>query len=154
MKTVQQITILVASQTIIIVIIALIGLTSFNPVFAESKYVIIPSSASMSKCKSVNSCFSPTTLVISKGDSVVWKNKDSLAAHTVTNGKINSNYGNIFDSGPLKKDRSFNFKFTKSGAYPYFCTIHPWMNGEVIVEDASKTSSEDELKYKKGKKRS
>jgi len=29
---------------------------------------------------------------------------------------------------------SFNVKFTKAGTYNYFCEVHPWMTGQVVVK--------------------
>jgi len=29
---------------------------------------------------------------------------------------------------------SFTVKFEESGTFDYFCTLHPWMKGKVIVE--------------------
>jgi plastocyanin len=29
---------------------------------------------------------------------------------------------------------SYTLTFDESGTYDYFCTLHPWMEGKVIVE--------------------
>ncbi|GFN41351.1 MAG: hypothetical protein YK1312THETA_1010001 [Marine Group I thaumarchaeote] len=40
----------------------------------------------------------------------------------------------MFDSGYLDPNESFSIKFEESGTFDYFCTLHPWMKGKVIVE--------------------
>jgi len=40
----------------------------------------------------------------------------------------------IFDSDYLDPEESFTFIFENIGTYDYFCTLHPWMKGQVIVE--------------------
>jgi hypothetical protein len=41
--------------------------------------------------------------------------------------------GSLFDSGVIPSEKTFKFTFSTSGNYNYFCTIHPWMTGQVIV---------------------
>ena len=69
---------------------------------------------------------------ILKGDIVVWKNADT-AAHTVTSGTASDGPDDIFDSGLFGPGKSFSYEFTEIGDYPYFCLLHPWMEGSVIV---------------------
>jgi plastocyanin len=61
------------------------------------------------------------------GETVTWVNDDTVA-HTAT-----SQGGALFDSGNLPTGGTFRFTFTKAGTYHYFCTIHPWMKGVVVV---------------------
>jgi len=75
--------------------------------------------------------FSPTTItvVIGVNSTVVWTNYDS-AEHTVTA------TDNSFNSGFIQPGQSFSYTFTTPGTYGYYCTIHPWMKGTVIVKAA------------------
>jgi len=66
------------------------------------------------------------------GDTIVWKNGD-IAAHTVTSGTATEGPDNIFDSGLFGPGKSFSYKFTETGHYPYFCLLHPWMEGTIIA---------------------
>jgi len=70
--------------------------------------------------------YSPTIIQISPGIMVTWKNNDSVV-HTVTDldGK--------FDSHLILPDTSWQYTFYDEGKYNYFCTLHPWMKGLVIV---------------------
>jgi len=69
---------------------------------------------------------------ISVGDTVVWKNADS-AAHTVTSGTAIDGPDDLFDSNLFGPGKSFSHKFKEIGFYPYYCLVHPWMEGAIIV---------------------
>ena len=71
-----------------------------------------------------NFSFSPNPLTISKGDTVVFTNKDS-AQHQVK--------GNGFESGIMQKNDTFRFQFNTLGTFDYICSIHPVMKGNIIV---------------------
>jgi predicted secreted protein with PEFG-CTERM motif len=75
---------------------------------------------------------------ILKGDEVVWKNADT-AAHTVTSGTAENGPDEIFDSGMFGPGKSFPQTFSEIGHYPYYCLLHPWMIGEIIVTDGYST---------------
>jgi len=72
------------------------------------------------------------TVEILINDTIVWNNADT-AAHTVTSGTAPDNFDDVFDSGLFGPGKSYSFKFTEIGHYPYFCLIHPWMEGTIIV---------------------
>src|SRR2546428_9157498 len=74
-----------------------------------------------------NFAFSPQTVNVAPGTTVVWTNKDSVD-HTVT-----SDTGAWSDSGSLGTGRTFSHTFTKAGTFPYHCAIHPSMTAKVIV---------------------
>ncbi len=71
--------------------------------------------------------YSPATLTIAVGSTVIWKNRGPVA-HTVT-----SDDGK-FDSGDLPAGGTFRFTFSKSGTFPYVCEYHPYMIGTIIVQ--------------------
>lgn len=73
-------------------------------------------------------------LVITEGDSITWRNQDKID-HTVTSGSPETGPDGQFDSGLFGQGDSVTIEFTESGDYPYFCTIHPWMVGMVIVAE-------------------
>gem|GEM_PF-3055059 len=70
--------------------------------------------------------FNPDNLVIHKGDSVKWINKDSTEHQIVAS--------NVFNSGIIQEDKNFVHTFEMGGVYSYRCKIHPEMKGSIIVE--------------------
>ena len=77
--------------------------------------------------------FEPETLTVSKGSTVTWTNADSTL-HTVTSGSAESgNSGTEFDSSYLAAGKTFQHPFSTSGTFDYYCTLHPYMKGKVIV---------------------
>ncbi len=101
---------------------------------APSTYdVSLPQGSSALGCETTNECYLPHTLKIQVGDTVSWSNDDS-AAHTVTSGTPDRIDG-VFDSGLFMSENTFDFTFDRAGTYPYFCMVHPWMLGEVIVNE-------------------
>ena len=78
--------------------------------------------------------YDPNPIEIKTGDSVTWTNDDN-EAHTVTSGSDEGpSIGEDFDSGMIGSDDSYTNTFDKAGKYDYFCTIHPTMVGQVVVE--------------------
>ena len=84
-------------------------------------------------CEITDECYLPYSLDIWVSDTVSWNNVDS-AAHTVTSGSPNNHDGN-FDSGMMMVNQSWEFTFTDSGEYDYYCVLHPWMTGKIIVNE-------------------
>jgi plastocyanin len=94
--------------------------------------IVMPTKVSRPGCEKTDSCYTPSEIVIKQGDSVTWVNEDA-AFHSVTSGYYDDPSG-LFDSGYLDPEGSFTFIFENIGTYDYFCTLHPWMKGQVIVE--------------------
>jgi len=72
--------------------------------------------------------YSPASITVKVGDTVVWTNSDERD-HTV-----------VADDGSFKSDNlgggeTFQFKFTKAGKFSYHCTYHPRMKGTVVVTE-------------------
>ncbi len=87
--------------------------------------------------------FGPKVLSVTRGTTVVWANKD-IISHSITSGVPDrADYGVLFDSGfPFISPKgTFEHKFDFSDIFPYFCTIHPWMIGKIIVGDPSEDPS-------------
>ena len=74
-----------------------------------------------------NFTFAPATLTVSQNRTVTWVNKDDIP-HVIA-----SNDG-LFKSQALDTDDKFSFTFTKPGTYAYYCSIHPKMQGKVVVQ--------------------
>ena len=70
--------------------------------------------------------FHPAEITVSKGDVVVWVNKDPVP-HTATAQPA------AFDSGAIAANGSFRFTTKGAGRFDYVCTLHPTMKGALIV---------------------
>lgn len=90
------------------------------------------SGGSNGQCVVTNSCFNPRILNILPGDTISWKNNDNVI-HTVTSGHLTDvQPGTLFDNS-ISSGNMASFTFHDSGTVDYFCKIHPWLTGEVIV---------------------
>ena len=94
--------------------------------------VIIPIKVSRPGCDIEDICYIPPNIIVEKGKSVTWLNEDS-SFHSVTSGFYPEPSG-LFDSGHLDPYQSYTLSFDEYGVYDYFCTLHPWMKAQVIVE--------------------
>jgi plastocyanin len=74
-----------------------------------------------------NFSFSPQTITIAAGTTVIWTNRDDIPHTVVSDDKV-------FKSKVLDTEEKFSFTFDKAGNFPYFCSIHPKMTGKVIVQ--------------------
>ncbi len=99
--------------------------------FAETE-VMIPNEASDISCAESGTCFLPGEVTIGVVESVTWHN-DSGVIHTVTSGSFEDGPDGVFDSSIIMSGDTFTHTFTETGQYEYFCSIHPWMTGTVIV---------------------
>jgi len=71
--------------------------------------------------------YNPKTLTIVAGQTVTFVNADD-DAHTVT--AIDGS----FDSRGLDTGDVWHHAFTKPGTYRYFCELHPFMKGAIVVK--------------------
>jgi plastocyanin len=77
--------------------------------------------------------YSPPEVHVAAGSSIKWTNDDNVG-HTVTQGKPSEGANSTgFNSGHIQPGGTFVHFFDESGTVDYFCTIHPYMIGEVIV---------------------
>ena len=132
---------IILSISISIIGLSLSGYTFEETNFEETKTtfeeivkadVIIPIKVSRPGCDVEDICYIPPNIVVEKGKSVTWLNEDS-SFHSVTSGFYPEPSG-LFDSGHLDPYQSYTLSFNEYGTYDYFCTLHPWMKAQVIVE--------------------
>ena len=72
--------------------------------------------------------FEPKELTVTAGTTVTWVNADDVP-HTVTSTASPA----LFHSKTLDTDDRFSFEFKAAGTFDYFCKLHPYMTGKVIV---------------------
>ena len=73
--------------------------------------------------------FEPATLTVHEGDTVNWKN-DDFVPHTATE-DVNKPG---FDSGPIQTGAAWHYVARNKGTYNYICTLHPNMQGKLVVQ--------------------
>lgn len=131
-------------------LVIIVSLNGFSYATAEFYNVTIPKGAGnpsfdpqFKKDLFSDQWYLPTKFTISANDIVTWTNHDQ-EKHSVTSGESSGRAGvsgnpgkpdGIFDSGLFGIGQNWSYKFTQAGTFPYFCSIHPWMYGIVVVED-------------------
>ena len=75
----------------------------------------------------IDESYQPPALEVAVGATVTWENIDGDDDHTVTS------TDGAFNSGVLPAGSAFEYSFDAPGAYPYFCAIHPEMEGTITV---------------------
>lgn len=82
-----------------------------------------------------NPDFKPDSITVTKGDVVEWTNNDNVA-HTVVS---DAGAGTTFDSSliPAGGKYQLDTKDIAAGEYPYICTLHPFMTGTLIIQEAA-----------------
>jgi plastocyanin len=84
------------------------------------------SSVSANTINITNFAFDPNSITVNLGSTVRWVNQDSVP-HRIL-------FAEGADSKILAPSQSWSNKFDQAGTYNYTCTIHPTMQGTVIVE--------------------
>jgi predicted secreted protein with PEFG-CTERM motif len=149
-------TLAIGSLFVLLAIVA--GVTAVNPAFADhmTASVSIPAGSSTPGCDETNECYVPHEVTIDVGGEVTWSNDDS-AAHTVTSGTASDGPDGEFDSSLFMAGATFSHKFETAGTYNYFCMVHPWMSGVVVVQaagdehnDEGSSEQGDEMMQMKG----
>ena len=70
--------------------------------------------------------FDPATRRVPVGATVTWTNRDDVP-HVIASTK------GRFKSPALDTDERYSHRFEEPGPYPYFCSLHPKMTGEIVV---------------------
>jgi len=84
-------------------------------------------------CETTSSgCYTPNSVTVDVGGKVIMSNPDN-AAHTFTAGSPNDGPTGEFDTGLIMAGSSFEYSPDTVGEIPYFCMVHPWMKGLIIV---------------------
>jgi len=100
----------------------------------SSSQVYIVSSASLRGCETINSCYSPFEKHVEAGSTITWNNQDDVP-HTITSGIPLEGPDVVFDSSLVQAGNTFSQTFDDPGIFPYFCMVHPWMIGKVVVSE-------------------
>ena len=125
------------------------GMVAMTPAaFADHSEVTIEAAAGSGApgCEdTAEGCYIPSTATVDVGGVVIFSNTDS-AAHTFTSGDptMPDTVQVLFDSGLAMAGSTFEWSPTEAGDVPYFCMVHPWMQGMIIVQEAEAEEHTDE----------
>ena len=75
--------------------------------------------------------FAPAAVTVAVGTTITWTNSDN-APHTATSGSSPTPDG-LFDTDIITKGQSKKVKLMKAGTFQYYCALHPFMHGTVVV---------------------
>jgi plastocyanin len=124
-------------------VLTLVAIVTMAPqAFAATTQVQMSKGAGADQsCVAAKNCFDPAVVNIAVGDTVTWTNSDTVS-HTTTSGQPSDNTtGTVWDSSLVKPGGTYSFTFQTAGDYKYFCMVHPWMTGEVIVGGAASSGT-------------
>ena len=114
-----------------LLVVFAIGLFAVPQTFADVTITNAPGSSTPG-CEDTDSCFIPSTVTVSVGEIITWSNTDT-AAHTATSGSGPDGPSGVFDSSLIMAGGSYSYTADTEGTFDYFCMVHPWMLGTVIV---------------------
>lgn len=79
-----------------------------------------------------NPSFVPAVITVKKGDAIEWTNHDNVP-HTVVSFKDS---GKSFDSSIIMMNKKYvlDTSTLKGTEYDYYCSIHPYMKGKIILK--------------------
>jgi fused signal recognition particle receptor len=94
--------------------------------------VVLPASPAAAACDVTVRItgFAPASYEVARGGTVTWCWAEGN--HSVT--------GTFADSGVRAKDATFTHAFAAVGTFPYVCTVHESMTGQVVVTQAAATT--------------
>jgi len=121
----------IQNKAVLLAVLAVGVLSTIAP-SAFAAEVSVPEGSGVPGCEETNECWFPAEISVGVGETVVWTNDDT-AAHTVSSGSAADGPDDIFESGLFMAGATFEATFDTEGTYPYFCMVHPWMAGVVIV---------------------
>ncbi len=126
----------ICSFFVLFAIVAGIGATTPAAFADHAEITVEPVEGSgVPGCEELDGCNNPMEAAVHVGDIVIFSNTDS-AAHTWTAGTAADGLSGEFDSGMVIAGNSFEYTADTAGEIPYFCMIHPWMQGILIVQEA------------------
>jgi plastocyanin len=91
--------------------------------------------------------YDPYAIAVSPGDKVIWDNQDTVV-HSATSGNpLTVRPDGKFDTGLVganQKSKPITMS-TQPGEYRYFCTVHPFLSGTVVVQQEQQGAAQSNL---------
>jgi len=131
----------VKTSASILVLLAIISIISILPsAFAEVTITTGPVNLSIPGCEETDECFTPSEVTVDVGEKIIMTNIDTVGIHTFTTYTLEDDFpvpSGIFDSSMLMGENlTFEWTADTVGEVPYYCTLHAWMRGTIIVQEA------------------
>ena len=92
-------------------------------------------------------CYTPVTATVEVGGVVTMTNTDPTGVHTYTSGTVDGfapSPDGTFDTGVLMSGDAFEWIPESAGEQPYYCMLHTWMIGTIIVQEAAAEEHADD----------
>jgi|ETNmetMinimDraft_32_1059908.scaffolds.fasta_scaffold02186_2 predicted secreted protein with PEFG-CTERM motif len=92
-------------------------------------------------------CYIPLVATVDVGGVVTMTNTDPTGVHTFTSGTVDGfapSPDGTFDTGVLMSGDAFEWTPTEAGEVPYYCMLHTWMIGSIIVQEAAAEEHADD----------
>ena len=92
-------------------------------------------------------CYIPFVATVDVGGVVTMTNTDPTGVHTFTSGTVDGfapSPDGVFDTGVLMSGDAFEWTPTQAGEQPYYCMLHTWMVGTIIVQEAAAEEHADD----------
>jgi len=129
----------------LVVLFAIASMVAIAPgAFAATTVTNAPGSSTPGCEETAEGCFIPSPVTIDMGGTVTWENNDT-AAHTATGGSATEGPSGVFDSSLIMAGSSFSHTFEDAGTFDYFCMVHPWMVGAVMVSSEETHGDMEEM---------
>ena len=105
--------------------------TAGTALVAVAASAIVPQgfAAGTAEIPIVNFTFTPATLTVAPGTAVTWVNNDEEPHNVVNVGGQSRLFKSVLDGGD-----KYTFVFDKAGTYKYICSVHPRMEGTIVVK--------------------
>lgn len=81
-------------------------------------------------------CYIPKVASVATDGKVIFSNTDT-AAHTFTAGTPQDGPSGEFDTSLVIAGSSYEWTPTREGQYDYYCMVHPWMTGLILVGEGT-----------------
>ena len=133
----------------ILVLFALISIISISPsAFAETTITTGSVNLSIPGCEETDECYTPSEVTVDVGEKIIMTNTDPAGIHTFTSYTLEDDFptaSGIFDSSMLMGENlTFEWTADTEGEVPYYCILHAWMRGIIVVQEAGAEEETDE----------
>jgi plastocyanin len=91
--------------------------------------------------------YDPYAITVSPGDKVIWDNQDTVV-HTATSGNpLTVRPDGKFDTGLVSANQESKpiTMPTQPREYRYFCTVHPFLSGSIVVQQEQQGAAQSNL---------